>query len=184
MPGIEADEINTETATIGQVLTADGAGGAAFEDAAFVVGGDGSVASANATNADGGGIAIGNSAQAGGSGIAVGYYAEAGSEGVAHGYSAHATGGQSISIGGGSYATAAGAVALGAGAYATASSAVAIGVGVQNAAPDSIRIGWGNGAGDYMQMADFTPAAGTPTATHTIPVTLNGATYKVLLSNA
>ena len=31
-PGIEADEINTESATAGQVLTADGVGGAAFQD--------------------------------------------------------------------------------------------------------------------------------------------------------
>lgn len=30
--GIEADEVNSETATLGQVLTADGAGGAAFQD--------------------------------------------------------------------------------------------------------------------------------------------------------
>ena len=31
-------------------------------------------------------------------------------------------------------------------------------------------------------MGSFTPSAATPTATHTIPVTLNGATYKILLS--
>ncbi len=36
-PGIEADEVNSEAATVGQVLTADGAGAAAFETLAVVV---------------------------------------------------------------------------------------------------------------------------------------------------
>ena len=168
--GIEAGEINSESATAGQVLTADGAGRAAFEDAGIVIGGNG-------------GIASGSASSAGDYGIALGSYATAAYQGIALGYGAEASGDHGISIGDGSNATAENGVALGAAAYATASRAVAIGAHVNNPVANSVRIGWGNGAGDYMHMADFTPTAETPTATHTIPVTLNGATYRILLSS-
>lgn len=36
-PGIEADEINSEVATVGQVLTADGTGGVGWATAGFVL---------------------------------------------------------------------------------------------------------------------------------------------------
>ena len=185
-PGIEADEINTESATVGQVLTADGAGGAAFQDAAggVTVGGDNSVVSANAGASDAYAVLLGNGAYAdGGSVIAIGAYAHGGYTSVAIGYAADGSGDHGVALGHGSYATADSAVAIGPAANATASKAVAIGTLVQNPAANSVRIGWGNAAGDYMHMGDFTPTAATPTATHTIPVTLNGATYRILLSN-
>ena len=47
-PGIESDEINSESATAGQVLTADGSGGSDFSDAALQVGAEDNLRSSNA----------------------------------------------------------------------------------------------------------------------------------------
>ena len=115
-PGIEADEVNSEGATAGQVLTADGAGGAAFQDAGggVTVGGDNSVVSANAGASDAYAVLLGSSAYATGtSAIAIGAYAHGGYTSVAIGYAADGSGDHGVALGHGSYATAENAIALG-----------------------------------------------------------------------
>ena len=245
-PGIEADEVNSEAATAGQVMTADGAGGADFSDAVLQIGEHYGMRSSNAAAFDTTdynewrGVMIGHDARFQGNGaVALGYNARAtGLGAVAIGYQADVGDGQSVGIGyvqvTGAYAVAVGnmaaapaqcvaignysgvdsgvravavgdhawieadkgvaigaytfvqsdsGVAVGHGAQAGAAKAVALGPGVENGAADSVRIGWGNTAGDYMHMGSFTPVAGTPAASHFIPVTLNGSAYKILLSN-
>ena len=98
-PGIESDEINSEAATAGQVLTADGSGGSDFSDGALQIGEHHGVRSANAhafntadyddwrgvmigglANFEGNGsVAIGYNCRAKGTGaLAVGYNADVG----------------------------------------------------------------------------------------------------------
>jgi len=93
-------------------------------------------------------------------------------------------GNKSVAVGPYAVADSVEGLAVGYKAEAGADRAVAIGPQVSNQSASSFRLGWGNAAGEYMHMGDFSPNAGTPAASHFIPVTLNGATYKILLSNA
>lgn len=116
-------------------------------------------------------VVVGYSATAstGVGGVAVGYRAGAPAGAVAVGYSAEATL-NSVAIGNNADCT---------GAYGTR---IAIGPGIVNTTSGSIKIGLANTAGNYIQMGDFTPAAGIYAGTHYILVTLNGATYRILLN--
>ena len=131
-------------------------------------------------------VAVGNQAAAPEACVAIGTYAgvDGGTQSVAIGDHAWIEGAKAVAVGGYTFVQSEGGVALGYGAQSGAAKAVALGPGVNNGSRQTRCASAGATApGDYMHMGSFTPSAATPTATHTIPVTLNGATYKILLSD-
>lgn len=127
-------------------------------------------------------VIVGWFAQAKTNSVALGKQANSlsGASGVAVGTLSQVAGDYGVSVGTASNSTT-NAIAVGHSANASAANSVAIGQNVANSTTNSIKMGWANTANNYIHFTSFTPAVDATAPTHSIPITIGGATFHICI---